>query len=46
MDAGQAIEADWKPGNIKKRLAADATVGREQNGEQTLGYATMPNPVS
>jgi hypothetical protein len=43
MENGEALETDWKAGNIEKRLAADAAIGRKQNGEQTRGNAARPD---
>jgi hypothetical protein len=46
MDKGEAIETDGKPGNIEKRFAADAAIGRKEDGKETLGNATGPDFIN
>src|SRR5690348_12714738 len=49
IDRSQTLRAYRKPGDVQQGLAADAAVGRKQNGEQTFGGAPDPdtaNPFS
>jgi hypothetical protein len=43
METRHAIGADREPGNIQQRLAANAAVGRKENGEETFSGAAGPD---
>src|SRR5260221_2465411 len=43
VDGGQTFGTDRQPGNIQQRIAADAAVGRKQNGEEALTNSADPD---
>ena len=46
MDAGETIGANRQAGNVQQGHAANAAVGRKQNGEETLSGSANPGSVN
>jgi len=46
VNPGQTIGTDGEPGDVQQGLAANAAVGRKQNGEETLSSPVDPSSVN